>query len=131
MTGRAVAVVGATGAVGREMVATLARRAFPVGSLRLLASARSAGTRVATPWGEVEVEDLAAADPAGIEIALFSAGVARAREHAPRFAAAFRRKSTQFFVVTVASSQVSHGRTSSLRNQALMFSKTTLSAWQT
>jgi len=70
------------------MVATLARRAFPVGSLRLLASARSAGTRVATPWGEVEVEDLAAADPAGIEIALFSAGAARAREHAPRFAAA-------------------------------------------
>ncbi len=88
MTGRAVAVVGATGAVGREMVATLQRRAFPVGSLRLLASARSAGKRLATPWGEVEVEDLATADPAGIEIALFSAGAARAREHAPRFAAA-------------------------------------------
>jgi len=70
------------------MVATLHRRAFPVSSLRLLASARSAGTRLATPWGEVEVEDLAAADPAGIEIALFSAGAARAREHAPRFASA-------------------------------------------
>jgi aspartate-semialdehyde dehydrogenase len=84
----AVAVVGATGAVGREMVATLHRRAFPVGSLRLLASARSAGTRLATPWGEVEVEDLATADPAGIEVALFSAGGARAKEHAPRFAAA-------------------------------------------
>jgi len=88
VTGRAVAVVGATGAVGREMVATLHRRAFPVGSLRLLASARSAGTRLATPWGEVEVEDLGTADPAGIEVALFSAGAARAREHAPRFAAA-------------------------------------------
>jgi aspartate-semialdehyde dehydrogenase len=86
--GRAVAVVGATGAVGREMVATLHRRAFPVGSLRLLASARSAGTRLATPWGEVEVEDLAAADPAGIEVALFSAGGARSKDHAPRFAAA-------------------------------------------
>ncbi len=88
MSSRAVAVVGATGAVGREMLATLGRRAFPVGSLRLLASARSAGTRLATPWGEVEVEDLDAADPAGIEVALFSAGGARAREHAPRFAAA-------------------------------------------
>jgi len=84
----AVAVVGATGAVGREMVATLRRRDFPVGSLRLLASARSAGARLATPWGEVEVEDLATADPAGIEVALFSAGGARAIEHAPRFVAA-------------------------------------------
>jgi len=83
-----VAVVGATGAVGREMVATLHRRGFPVGSLRLLASARSAGARLGTPWGEVEVEDLATADPAGIEVALFSAGGARAIEHAPRFAAA-------------------------------------------
>ena len=88
MSKRSVAVVGATGAVGREMIATLERRSFPVGSLRLMASARSAGTRLATPWGEVEVEDLAWADPAGIEVALFSAGGARAREHAPRFAAA-------------------------------------------
>ncbi len=87
MSGLSVAVVGATGAVGREMVATLERRSFPVGEMRLMASARSAGTRMATPWGEVEVEDLAAADPAGIQIALFSAGGARAREHAPRFAA--------------------------------------------
>jgi len=88
VSSRAVAVVGATGAVGREMVATLHRRAFPVGSLRLLASPRSAGTRLATPWGEIEVEDLATADPAGVEVALFSAGGERAREHAPRFAAA-------------------------------------------
>jgi len=83
----AVAVVGATGAVGTEMVATLARRDFPVGSLRLLASQRSAGRLVATPWGEVTVEDLAEADPSGIDVALFSAGAARSREHAPRFAA--------------------------------------------
>lgn len=88
MSGRAVAVVGATGAVGREMLATLERRAFPVGSLRLMASARSAGTTLATAWGDVEVEELAAADPRGIEVALFSAGGARSREHAPRFAAA-------------------------------------------
>ncbi len=83
-----VAVVGATGVVGREMIATLERRSFPVGELRLMASSRSAGKVVQTPWGEVTVEDLAAADPAGIEVALYSAGGARALEHAPRFAAA-------------------------------------------
>lgn len=83
-----VAVVGATGAVGREMLATLERRSFPVGSLRLMASARSAGSTIASPWGEIVVEDLTSADPAGIDIALFSAGGARSVEHAPRFAAA-------------------------------------------
>jgi len=83
-----VAVVGATGAVGREMIATLERRGFPVGSLRLMASERSAGTTVATPWGEVTVEELESADPSGIDIALFSAGGARSRRHAPRFAEA-------------------------------------------
>ncbi len=88
MSGSNVAVVGATGAVGREMRATLERRSFPVRSLRLMASARSAGTRVDTAWGEVIVEDLATADPAGVEVALFSAGGARSLEHAPRFAAA-------------------------------------------
>lgn len=83
-----VAVVGATGAVGREMIATLERRDFPVGSLRLMASERSAGTAVSTRWGDVVVEDLATADPTGIDIALFSAGGARSKEFAPRFAAA-------------------------------------------
>ncbi|OFW67431.1 MAG: aspartate-semialdehyde dehydrogenase [Actinobacteria bacterium RBG_16_68_21] len=85
---RSVAVVGATGVVGREMIATLERRRFPVGSLRLMASERSAGSKVTTGWGEVEVEDLSAADPTGIEIALFSAGGARSKEHARRFAEA-------------------------------------------
>lgn len=83
-----VAVVGATGAVGRTMVAILEERDFPVDSLRLMASARSAGTALPTRWGTVVVEDLEAADPAGIDIALFSAGGARSKEHAPRFAAA-------------------------------------------
>ena len=83
-----VAVVGATGAVGREMIATLERRDFPVGSLRLMASQRSAGRIVSTPFGDVEVEDLASVDPTGVDIALFSAGGARSKEHAPRFAAA-------------------------------------------
>jgi aspartate-semialdehyde dehydrogenase len=88
MSDQAVAVVGATGAVGRTMRAVLEERDFPLGSLRLLASERSAGSVVVTKWGEVEVEDLATADPAGIDIALFSAGGDRSRAHAPRFAAA-------------------------------------------
>ncbi len=88
MSGVRVGVVGATGAVGRTMVAILEERDFPVAELRLMASSRSAGTKVETRWGEVEVEDLALADPAGLDIALFSAGGDRSREHAPRFAAA-------------------------------------------
>lgn len=83
-----LAVVGATGAVGRTMLEIVEQRGFPVTDLRLMASARSAGTKISTKWGEVVVEDLATADPAGIEIALFSAGGGRSREHAPRFVAA-------------------------------------------
>ena len=81
-----VAIVGATGAVGRTMLQILVERDFPVGELRLMASARSAGRKIETPWGEVEVEDLDEADPTGIGIALFSAGGDRSRRHAPRFA---------------------------------------------
>ncbi len=83
-----VAVAGATGAVGSTMLDILRKRAFPVAELRLMASSRSAGRSMETPWGEVVVEDLAEADPAGIDIALFSAGGSRSKEHAPRFAAA-------------------------------------------
>lgn len=84
----AVAVVGATGAVGQTVLAILAERQFPVTSLRLMASSRSAGSTISTPWGDVTVEDLATADPAGIDIAIFSAGGGRSLEHAPRFAEA-------------------------------------------
>lgn len=83
-----VAIVGATGAVGRTMLSIVEERAFPVSSLRLMASARSVGSTVETKWGPIGVEDLAIADPAGLDIALFSAGGDRSREHAPRFAAA-------------------------------------------
>ncbi|MCB1247681.1 MAG: aspartate-semialdehyde dehydrogenase [Acidimicrobiia bacterium] len=83
-----VAVVGATGAVGTTMVSILTERGFPVADLRLLASERSAGSVVSTKWGAVTVEDLATADPAGIDIALFSAGGARSKEYAPVFASA-------------------------------------------
>jgi aspartate-semialdehyde dehydrogenase len=83
-----VAVVGATGAVGEAMLATLAERRFPIGELVALASARSAGEGVAFGDDEVMVRDLAEFDPKGVDIALFSAGADISREHAPRFAAA-------------------------------------------
>jgi aspartate-semialdehyde dehydrogenase len=80
-----VAIVGATGAVGSTMRSILEERRFPLESLRLMASERSAGNMVDTRWGDVIVEDLATADPAGIDIALFSAGGARSLEFAPKF----------------------------------------------
>jgi len=85
---RVVAVVGATGAVGRSMLSILEHSDFPLGSVRLMASARSAGSVAETAWGDVVIEDLAEADPSGIDIALFSAGGDRSRQFAPKFAAA-------------------------------------------
>lgn len=83
-----VGIVGATGQVGTVMREILQERDFPVTQMRYFASARSAGTTL--PWGDevVTVEDAATADPAGLDIALFSAGGATSRELAPRFAAA-------------------------------------------
>ena len=83
-----VAVVGATGAVGEAMLAMLAERKFPVSELVALASERSAGEHVKWRNRDVVVRDLAEFDPAGVDIALFSAGGGVSREHAPRFAAA-------------------------------------------
>ncbi|HEX6298868.1 MAG TPA: aspartate-semialdehyde dehydrogenase [Acidimicrobiia bacterium] len=83
-----VAVVGATGAVGRTMLSILEQRAFPADALRLAASARSAGQTIETYLGSIIIEDLNTMDPADIDIALFSAGGARSKEHAPRFAEA-------------------------------------------
>ncbi|MEX2660027.1 MAG: aspartate-semialdehyde dehydrogenase [Acidimicrobiales bacterium] len=83
-----VAIIGATGLVGRLIRQVLAERGFPVGDLRLLASSRSAGQRVEWEGREVVVEAVADADLAGIDLALFSAGATASREHAPRFAAA-------------------------------------------
>jgi aspartate-semialdehyde dehydrogenase len=83
-----VAVVGATGAVGEVMLAILAERDFPVGELVALASERSAGGTVKYGHRDVVVHDLATFDPAGVDIALFSAGGSISKEHAPRFAAA-------------------------------------------
>ena len=83
-----VAIVGATGAVGETMLRILAEREFPIGQLHLLASERSAGDKVEFGARQVVVQDLATFDPAGIDIALFSAGGGVSKEYAPKFAAA-------------------------------------------
>jgi len=83
-----VAVVGATGAVGEAMLSILAERDFPVGELVALASERSAGGKVKFGHRDVVVQDLATFDPAGVDIALFSAGGSVSKEYAPKFAAA-------------------------------------------
>jgi aspartate-semialdehyde dehydrogenase len=83
-----LAVVGATGQVGGVMLRLLEQRGFPVGDIRLLASARSAGSTITWAGREIIVEDAATADPAGIDIALFSAGASTSRALAPRFAEA-------------------------------------------
>jgi aspartate-semialdehyde dehydrogenase len=70
------------------MRALLAERAFPVDSVRYFASARSAGKVLEFQGKPVVVEDIAAADFAGLEIALFSAGATVSREYAPKVAAA-------------------------------------------
>jgi len=72
--GYSVAVVGATGAVGQEMLRVLAERAFPVRELRVLASARSAGKPVEFQGREYIVQELTPTSFAGVQIALFSAG---------------------------------------------------------
>ena len=83
-----VGVAGATGLVGDEFLDLLERRAFPIQSLRLFASARSAGKRITFRGTEIAVEELERADPSGLDLMLFSAGKGIAREQAPRFAAA-------------------------------------------
>ena len=83
-----VAVVGATGAVGETMLAILAERKFPVSEVVALASERSAGGSVKFGEQDIVVQDLASFDPAGIDIALFSAGGGISKDYAPKFAAA-------------------------------------------
>lgn len=78
-----VAVVGATGAVGVEMLRTLEKRNFPVDRLTLLASARSQGRKLPFRGQEVEVQTLTKESFAGIDLALFSAGGGISREFAP------------------------------------------------
>src|SRR5208283_2976683 len=78
-----VAVVGATGAVGIEMIKTLEKRNFPVGKLTLLASARSTGKKLKFRGTDITVTELTKDSFKGIDIALFSAGGSISKEFAP------------------------------------------------
>jgi aspartate-semialdehyde dehydrogenase len=81
--GLSVAIVGATGAVGGELIRVLQDRAFPVSRLRLLASARSAGRALDFRGERVPVEPLGAGSFEGVDLALFAADAQASREYAP------------------------------------------------
>ena len=78
-----VAIVGATGAVGIEMLETLEKRNFPIGKLTPLASARSAGKTLLFRGEEIGVQELTKDSFDGVDIALFSAGGGISKEFAP------------------------------------------------
>ncbi len=77
-----IAVAGATGAVGVEMLLTLEKRQFPVNNLRLLASERSVGKELVFRGEKIKVEELTHDSFKDVDIALFSAGASRSREFA-------------------------------------------------
>src|SRR5512138_832984 len=83
-----IAIVGATGAVGAQMIECLEERKFPVGTIKYLASSKSAGQALEFRGKAVLVEELTADSFKGIDIALFSAGGDRSREFCPAAAAA-------------------------------------------
>lgn len=83
-----IGVVGATGQVGVVMRNLLEQRGFPATDVRFFASARSKGRLLPFRGRDIEVEDAETADPAGLDIALFSAGATMSRVQAPRFAGA-------------------------------------------
>lgn len=83
-----IAIVGATGQVGRVMRTLIEQRNFPATRVRLFASERSQGCVLPLGNKKINVENLATADVSGIDIALFSAGAEISRIYAPRFAAA-------------------------------------------
>ncbi len=78
-----IAILGASGAVGREFLAVLEHRPTAVGTLKLLASARSAGQRARFRGEELVVEQVGLKSFDGVDIALFSAGASASREWAP------------------------------------------------
>ena len=83
MKNPAVAIVGATGAVGAEFIGCLMARQFPVGKLKALASARSAGKTLDFRGEKIVVEELTEKSFDGVDIALFSAGGGISRKFAP------------------------------------------------
>jgi aspartate-semialdehyde dehydrogenase len=78
-----VAIAGVTGAVGAEFITTMDKRKFPVGRLKALASARSAGKTVDFRGQKVVIEELTENSFAGVDIALFSAGAGISRKFSP------------------------------------------------
>ncbi len=78
-----VAVAGATGAVGNQMIACLEERDFPIKNLKLLATARSAGRKLRFKGEEIPVEELTEESFSGVDIGIFSAGGATSQEYAP------------------------------------------------
>jgi len=76
-------IVGASGAVGREMIKVLERRQFPIAGLKLLATERSAGKKIQWAGQDIVVEKLTANSFAGLDVVLFSAGSDVSREYAP------------------------------------------------
>ncbi len=88
MSKKSVAIAGATGAVGIELMKVLEDRDFPVGELRLLASSRSVGKKLPFKGTEIAVQELTKDSFEGIDIALFSAGASRSKEFAPAAVAA-------------------------------------------
>lgn len=78
-----VAIVGATGAVGQQMLKTLEEKNFPIRSLKLLSSSRSAGKKIVFQGEEHTVEEAAPEQFEGIQIALFSAGGSISKALAP------------------------------------------------
>lgn len=83
-----IAIVGATGAVGRELLHCLDALKFPVGKLDLLASSRSAGQQIETAWGSKTIIDVENYTFLGVDIALFSAGKSVSLVYAPKAVAA-------------------------------------------
>lgn len=82
-----IGIVGATGLVGSMMRSILQERSYPVDELRLYASSRSAGTKIAFGEGDIEVQDVANASFEGLDVVLLSAGADVSRSVAPRVAA--------------------------------------------
>ncbi|MBL6079481.1 aspartate-semialdehyde dehydrogenase [Belnapia sp. T18] len=83
-----VGVIGATGAVGKELVEVLAKRRFPVTELRLFASTRSAGTKQKTPFGEITIEAYSLEAARGLNLALLAVSGDFAKAHARALAEA-------------------------------------------
>lgn len=83
-----VGIIGATGAVGREMIKILGERSFPIDELRLLASSRSAGKALETPWGCITIQETTEDSFEGLDVVLGAADNDTAKRFAPSIKAA-------------------------------------------